>query len=167
MKTCTLNEVVAARQQRSGAEFAEWLEQRLDDDPRCAVVHYLLGCHCFDRGRRAQAVRHMMTAHHADPTIESAALLVFTGLNWVQRTNAALLPVLLDTWEEFRQPGFDRRRRERRLLDAFAPPPHELNGVSPLARRLWRLPIRTLRAQLHQALLSPDEEYYPLLLSPA
>ena len=162
-----LNEIVAAQAQRPATEFIEWLEQRLESEPRCPITRYLLACHCFDRGRSAQAVRHMMIAHHAEPAFESAALLVFAGLNWVNRRRSALLPVLLDTWEEFRRPEFDRHRRERRLLDAFAKPREELNGVSPLARRLWRLPIRTLRAQIREALLSPNAGQYPLLLAPA
>jgi len=167
MDICTLNEIVAAQGQRSATEFVRWLEERLQSEPRCPITCYVLACHCFDRGRCAQAVRHMMTAHHAEPAFESAALLVFAGLNWVSRRGAALLPVLLDTWEEFRRPEFDRHRQERRLLDAFAQRREELNGVSALARRLWRLPIRTLRAQIREAVLSPNAEQYPLLLAPA
>jgi hypothetical protein len=163
----TLNQLVTAHRQRPATEFARWLEHHLKTEPRCPITHYLLACHCFDRGHTAQAVRHMMTAHHAEPTLESAALLVFAGLNWVNRRGATLLPVLLDTWEEFRRPEFDRYRKERQLLDAFAKPREELNGVSPLARRLWRLPIWTLRTQIREAVLSPNAAQYPLLLAPA
>lgn len=163
----TLDKIVTAHTQLPQAEFVEWLERRLETEPRCPVAHYLLACHYFDRGHDAQAVRHMMIAHHAEPAFESAALLVFAGLNWVQRRKAPLLPVLLDTWEEFRRPEFDRHHKEQRLLDAFARRLEELNGVSPLARRLWRLPIRTLRAQIREAVLSADAEQYPLLLAPA
>ena len=165
MDISTLNDIVLAHGKCSAAEFGEWLRRRLRANARCPAANYLLACRGFDRGRCAQAVRHMMIAHHAEPALESAALLVFAGLNWVDRRGEALLPVLLDTWEEFRRPEFDRHHRERRLLDAFAGPRHGLNGVSPLARRLWRLPIRTLRAQIRAALLSPDTGHYPLLLS--
>jgi hypothetical protein len=161
----TLNEIATAQRRRSAAEFGLWLQRRLDGEPRCPATNYLLACHCFDRGRCAHAVWHMMTAHHAEPALESAALLVFAGLNWVQRRSEALLPVLLDTWEEFRRPEFYRNGQERRLLDAFAGPPDELRGLSPLAQRLSRLPIRTLRAQIRAALLSPNTGQYPLLLS--
>ena len=130
------------------------------------MTRYLLACHCFDRGRSAAAVRHMMVAHHAEPQFESAALLVFAGLNWVSRRGAVLLPVLLDTWEEFRRPEFDRRPRERTLLDAFARPEPDLHELSPLAPRLWRLPIHTLRAQIRQAALTRDAGLYPLLTAP-
>ncbi|MFQ5807340.1 MAG: hypothetical protein ACE5I3_12910 [Phycisphaerae bacterium] len=167
MNVHSLNEIVAAHTQRSATEVVAWLEHRLKSEPRCPVTRYLLACHCFDRRRCAQAVQHMMTAHHAEPAFESAALLVFAGLNWASQRKAACLPVLLDTWEEFRRPEFDRHRKERRLLDAFAKPREELNGVSPLARRLWRLPIRTLRAQIREAVLSPNAGQYPLLLAPA
>lgn len=160
-----LNRIVAARRQCSRAEFVARLARHLDDEPRCPIAHYLLACDCFDRERCAQAVRHMMIAHHAEPAFESAALLVFAGLNWLNRRGAALLPVLLDTWVEFRRPEFDRHRKERRLLDAFAKPMQGLNGVSPLARCLWRLPIRTLRAQIREALLSQNTDQYPLLLA--
>ena len=143
------------------------LAERLAHDPRCAVTRYLLGCQGFDRGRSATAVRHMMVAHHVEPQFQSAALLVFAGLNWVGRRGAALLPVLLDTWEEFRRPEFDRLSRERLLLDAFAAPDPGLAQMPPLARRLWRLPVRTLRAQIRTAIVSRDAGLYPLLATPA
>ncbi|MCK4342206.1 MAG: hypothetical protein KAY37_10850 [Phycisphaerae bacterium] len=141
--------------------------ERLASEPRCAVTRYLLGCQCFDRGHSAVAVRHMMIAHHAEPCLQSAALLAFAGLNWVSRGNAALLPVLLETWEEFRRPEFDRYRLERRLLDAFSEPDPGLEHVAPLARRLWRLPIRTLQAQIRAAIRSRDAVLYPQLTAPA
>ncbi len=143
------------------------LADRLAADPRCPVTRFLLGCQGFDRGRVATAVRHMMVAHHSAPQLESAALLVFAGLNWLQRRGAPLLPVLLDTWDEFRRPEFDRLPLERRLLDAFAAPDPGLARVGPLAWRLWRLPMRTLRQQLTDALRSRDTVLYPLLTAPA
>lgn len=153
---------------RSPAErLPAQLEARLRDQPRCAVTRYLLACHCFDRGRVATAVRHLMIAHHAEPEFESAALLVFAGLNWIGRQQALLLPVLLDTWEEFRRPEFDRRPRERRFLDALAEADPGVQSVAPLAGRLWRLPIQTLRAQIREAIVSRDAGLYPLLTAPA
>lgn len=143
------------------------LAQRVAAQPRCAIARYLLACHCFDRGRAATAVRHLMVAHHVEPQLQSAALLVFAGLCWVERREAALLPVLLDTWEEFRRPAFDLLPRERRLLDAFAQPSDELVGAAPLAQRLWRLPIRMLRQQIRQALGAPGAAPYPLLTASA
>lgn len=163
----SLNEIVIARRERPATEFAEWLRVGLETEPRCPVTHYLLACHHFERGRCAQAVRHMMIAHHAEPALESAALLVFSGLNWVNRPATELLPVLLDTWEEFRRPEFDRCGAERQLLDAFSEPRTDFNGMSPLARRLWRLPIRALRAQIRAAVRSPNTGEYPLLLATA
>ena len=148
-------------------QLAERFEARLRIDARCPVTHYLLACQCLDRGCSALAVRHMMIAHHAQPRYESAALLVFAGLNWVGQRGSALLPVLLETWEEFRRPEFDRHRCERVLLDAFAEPEPGLEHVAPLARRLWRLPIQTLRAQIRQAIVSRDAGLYPLLTAPA
>lgn len=142
------------------------LEERLAAEPRCAISRYLLGCHYFDRGRSALAVRQMMIAHHAEPRLQSAALLAFAGLNWVSRRGARLLPVLLETWEEFRRPEFDRFSVERRVLDAFAEPDPGLEHVGPLARRLWRLPIRPLRAQIREAILSHDAVLYPRLAAP-
>lgn len=148
-------------------ELCEKLRVRLASEARCPVANYLLACDAFDRGRCASGVRSMMIAHHAEPTLESAALLVFAGLNWGKRRETPLLEVLLDTWEEFRRPEFDRKRKERRLLDAFAQPHERLDGVSPLARRLWRLPIRTLRDQIREAVRSADAAPYSLLLTPA
>lgn len=153
--------------QTPGDRLTTLLEERLLVEPRCAVTRYLLGCQCFDRGRSATAVRHLMIAHHVDVQLQSAALLVFAGLNWVSRRGAQLLPVLLETWEEFRRPDFDRLRRERALLDAFAEPDPGLELMPPLARRLWRLPILTLRSQIRAAVLSRDAGLYPLLATPA
>jgi len=152
---------------RTADQLAVQLQARLQGDPTCPVARYLLACQSFDRGRSALAVRHLMVAHHAEPRLESAALLVFAGLNWIGRRGEALLPVLLDTWEEFRRPEFDRYRAERLLLDAFTAPDPGLALVSPLARRLWRLPIHTLRAQIHQAVMSRDTALYPLLMARA
>ena len=151
----------------SADQLTERLEVGLADDPRCPITRYLLACQCFDCGRLAWAVRHMMIAHHRAPQLESAALLVFAGLNWIDQRGATLLPILLATWEEFRRPEFDRRRDECLLLDAFAEPDPGLRLVSPLARRLWRLPIQTLRVQLREAILSRDASLYPLLMVPA
>lgn len=144
-----------------------YLNERLRRMPRCAVARYVLACHCFDRGRPATAVRHMMIAHHAEPDFESAALLVFAGLSWVTREGTPLLAVLLDTWEEFRRPEFDRYPRERALLDGLAETLPGISSASALAQRLWRLPIQTLRSQIRQAVASSDMQTYPLLLAPA
>ncbi len=107
----------------------------------------------------------MMVAHHSEPDFESAALLVFAGLKWGPQQRRPLLGVLLETWEEFRRPGFDRTRREVLLLDTFAEPADFDGPVSPLARRLWRLPVRTLRAQIREAVTGDAVRRYPLLLS--
>lgn len=141
------------------------LSEQLVATPGCATTRYLLGCRAFDRGRPASAVRHMMVAHHADADLESAALLVFAGMNAVSRPGVPLLTVLLDTWVEFRRPQFDRYARERRLLTAFAARWEGPPTVSDLTRRLWRLPIQTLRSQIREALALKDAERYPLLLA--
>jgi hypothetical protein len=143
------------------------LAERLAREPRCPVARYVLGCLCFDRGRSATGVQHLMIAHHAEPQLQSAALLAFAGMSWIGRRGEVLLPVLVETWEEFRRPEFDRLPRERRLLDAFAAPDPGLAAVPTLARRLWRLPIVTLRAQIGQAVLSRDAGLYSLLTAPA
>lgn len=161
------NQTVAALARPPADELTERLEARLREQPRCAAARYLAACQCFDRGRSALAVRHMMIAHHAEPDLQSAALLVFAGLNWIGRRGAMLLPVLLDTWEEFRRPEFDRYRKERILLDACSESQPGLELTPPLARQLWRLPIRTLRAQIREAVLSRDAGLYPLLSAPA
>lgn len=159
--------VVNEWRRQSPERGATYLESRLLENPRCPVTRYLLGCQCFDRDRAATGVRHMMVAHHAEPEFQSAALLVFSGLNWVSRPGTPLLTVLLDTWEEFRRPEFDRYPRERVLLDALAEELPGLSSASALAQRLWRLPISTLRAQVRQAVANLDSASYPLLLAPA
>lgn len=144
------------------AQLRERLEQRLADQPRCPVARYLAGAGCFERRDPATGVRHLMVAYHAEPALESAALLVFAGLNWCSSRQTGLLPVLLETWEEFRRPAFDRYAKERFLLDAFAPA-EDPGPLPPLAQRLWRLPISTLRAQLRDAVAGRDAGAYPLL----
>lgn len=135
--------------------------------PKCGVAQYLLGCELFDQGFPATAVRHMMSAHHADAALESAALLAFAGLHAISRSNPILLPALLETWEEYRRPNFDRTRRERALLDAFDEPLTGLHGLTPLAARLWRLPIRVLRSEIRAAVQEHDVVHFPMLMSPA
>ncbi len=147
-------------------ELATALTRRLDAQPRCPIARYLLGCHCFDRGRPATGVQHFMIAHHAEVQLQSAALLAFAGLSWVSRPGAPLLPVLLATWEEFRRPEFDRRPVERALFDTFSAPDPGLDQLPTLARRLWRLPVATLREQIRQAVLSRDAGVYRLLATP-
>ncbi len=162
-----LENIVQAYRRCAPERLAERLQVDLAANPRCPVARYLAACQSFDRGRSDLAVRHMMIANHAEPQLESAALLVFAGLNWIGRRGVPLLPVLLDTWEEFRRPEFDRTRAERALLDAFADPENGLTQVSPLAGRLWRLPLQTLRAQIRQAIVSRDAGLYPLLTASA
>jgi hypothetical protein len=159
------DDLVKRYAQTSPEQLPALLQQRLAAEPRCPVAHYLLGCQCLDRGRPAQGVRHLMLAYHAEPRLQSAALLVFAGLNWISRRGTPLLPVLVETWEEFRRPDFDRFPYERRLLDALAEPDPGLERVGVLAGRLWRLPVRTLRAELRQLLLTQDAESYRLLLA--
>lgn len=132
---------------RSGDARAEWLDRRLAENARCPVARYMRGCLRFDRNRVALGVRDLMIAYHAEPQFESAALLVFAGLSLGGRPGP-LLPALLSAWEEFRRPEFDRRTRERLLLDAFDEPLVGGERLSPLARRLWRLPILRLRTEL-------------------
>ncbi len=139
------------------------LEANLRGEPGCPVAGYLLACHKLDRGQVATAVRHLMTVYHQEPDLQSAALLVFTGLNWIARPTEALLAVLLDTWEEFGRPAFDRTAKERALLDAFAEPEPAAADLPSLAGRLWRLPIQSLRAQVRQAVSSPEAAGYPAL----
>ncbi len=165
MNVCAFEKLVRAYASGEPEQRVPHLEQRLCSHPRCPVARYLLACHCFDRGRCALAVRHMMIAHHAEPALESAALMVFAGLNWMTRRSVKLLPVLLDTWVEFRRPEFDRYRKERLLLDALAEPLAGLEHLSPLAQRLWRLPLVTLRTQIREAVVSRDMTRYPLLLA--
>lgn len=148
-------------------QMRQRLYTRLLAEPACPVTRYLLGCSEFERGRPATAVEHLMIAHRGEPTLESASLLVFAGLNWIGRRPSALLPVLLDTWEEYHRPEFDRSPRERVLLDALAAPADGLDRMSPLARQLWRLPIATLRSQLRAAVSQRAAGPFALLLSPA
>jgi len=148
-------------------QWAERCAQTLQRHPWCPVSRYLAACCEFDRGRAAVAVRHMMIAHHAEPALESAALLVFAGLSWVEQLHRPLVDVLVETWEEFRRPQFDRTRKERLLLDALAPAEPGPQRVSPLARALWRLPLETLRSQLRRLAAERDRAEHPLLLAPA
>lgn len=131
--------------------------------PRCAIARYVAGCYLFDHNRPAQAVRSMMIAHHAEPAYESAALLVFAGLNWIAEPQRPLLDVLLGTWDQFRRPQFSRTAAERRLLDAFAAP-MPATRASELTVRLWRLPLATVRAQLSEAAREDASDAYPRLL---
>lgn len=118
----------------------------------------------FDLGRPATAVRHMMICHHAQPAYESAALLVFAGLNWIAEPHRPLLDVLLGTWEQFRRPAFCRTPAEQTLLDAFTGDRPVPAPCSELTRRLWRLPLASVRSQLCEALRSESNDECPRLL---
>jgi hypothetical protein len=149
------------------ADWAALSAETLEDQPRCPVSRYVAGCCAFDLGRAAMAVRQMMIAHHAEPALESAALLAFSGLSWIEQLNRPLLSVLVETWEEFRRPQFDRTRKERLLLDMAASRVSEPGHVSALARSLWRLPLESVRAQLRRLASERDAAEHPLLLAPA
>ena len=159
--------VLAMLDKTSGERRADTCRTRLADHPRCAISRYVLACHEFDHGRPATAVRHMMVAHHAEPALASAALLVFAGLSQIETPERPLLDVLVRTWDEFRRPQFDQSARERRLLDCFARPAAELGRASPLAASLWRLPLETVRSQLRELSATSDAADAPLLLLPA
>lgn len=165
--TSALRPLLRELRARTPGQRSRFLCERIAEQPRCPVTRYLLGCEALDRGRIATAVRHMMVAHHSEPDFESAALLVFAGLKWGPQSTRPLLAVLLETWEEFRRPAFDRTRREKLLLDAFAEPLQVAGPISPLARRLWRLPVGTLRVQIRDAVAGDATRRYPLLVSPA
>lgn len=115
------------------------------------MARYLVGCSDLDAGRPANGVRHLMVAYHVLPELQSASLLVFAGLNWISRPGSPLIEVLLDVWAEFRQPDFDRTRVERTLLDVLEAPLENAVVGSALARKLWRLPVSTLRNQLRSS----------------
>ncbi len=128
-----------------------YLSERLAAEPLCPVTRYLLACEQLSRRHTAEAVRNFMLVYHAEADLQSAALLVFAGLNWIARPAERLAQVVLSTWYEYRRPAFDQTRRERRLLDAVAVPLPEWSGAPPIARALWRLPIELLRAELRAA----------------
>ena len=166
MQNHALAEIVAVAKSSNVANYVSWLEARVAASPQCALTRYALACQYFDHGRVAQAVRQMMPAHHIEPRLESAALLVFTGLNLVRRRSGPMLDVLLETWNDYGKPPFDRFVAERRILDAFAESTRAIAGAAPLARHFWRLPIRSLRQELAVAVASADAGQYSLLLAP-
>ena len=139
----------------------------LRDQPRCAASRYLFGCLEFDAGRPAHGVREWMIAYHAKPYFSSAALLVFSGLNYIAASSDSLLRALLESWVEYRRPKFDDSPQERALLDALAidasPPPPRL---SALGRQVWRLPIRRLRSEIQAAVALPAEPWGAALFVP-
>lgn len=140
----------------SGPRLDVELARRLAQQPRCAATRFLLGCREFDARRPAHGARHFMIAYHADPELQSAALLAFTGLYWSCQPRRGLLDVVLDVWHDFRRPEFDVRRRERRLLDAFAEPAPDWPASALAVARFWRLPIAALRDALRRAASAAD-----------
>lgn len=87
-----------------------------------------------------------MIAHHAESQLESAALLVFTGMAWISERGRPLLDTLAATWIEYRRMPFDRTPRERQLLDRLAalmPPPAA--GANANIAVFRRIPIERLR----------------------
>jgi hypothetical protein len=164
MRTALVTQTAKSYAAVTGELRAAAVNTALKDSPRCAVTRFLAGCEAFDAESPAIAVRHMMVAHHSQPQLQAAALLVFAGLSRVQHTDQPLLSTLLETWEEFRRPAFDQTPAEQALLDCFTEPEPMWDNVSSLARRLWRLPIRTLREQIRD--VAADPEHAPALLFP-
>ncbi len=115
--------------------------------PRSAERRYLLGCAHWDAQLIASGARCFMWAYRLEPRLQSAALLAFAGLAWSARPADPLLAVLRDTWEEFRRPTFDVQPIERRLFDAHREPAPDFRDAQ-FERRLFRLPLRSLREQL-------------------
>ncbi len=134
----------------SREELAQAIEVRLFEQPRCAASRYLAGCLAFDDGRRAIAVRHWMIAQHAEPQFQSAALLVFTGLNAIARPADSVWSLLRSTYAEFREPTFGERPKEQLLFAAFEEPPPPAVSSDPQTAHFWRLPLHSLRAELRQ-----------------
>lgn len=142
----TIRSIVRKYRDAADEQRAALLADRLATQPRCGVTRYLAGCAEFDRRRFGVAVRHMMVARHAEPQFDSAALLVFAGLSWIDRPADPPLTVLHDTWIEFRRPAFNESRRERLLLSLLAEP----EAIAPASlpadlRRFVVLPIGFLR----------------------
>lgn len=140
----------------AGAVSDDRIAERLRQTPRCPVARYVAGCRSFDADRPATAVRHLMIAQHAEPQLESAGLLVFSGLAWISDRSRTLLDTVVRTWIEYRRMPFDRTPRERRLLDALRIPltgDEAASTTVPAAQieeleRFLRLPIRRLHADL-------------------
>lgn len=167
MKPRALAELALTLAPLRGPALIRALRQRLAQQPRCPVARYVMACDLLDRSEPAPAARHLMIAYHAEPRFASAALLAFASLAWVSRPASQLLHVLLDTWAEFHRPVFDQTRAETAFLDAFREPePPALSG-DLFARRLWRLPIRSLRAQVADAVAARIAEFWPILSQPA
>lgn len=123
---------------------------RLDEQPaRRAEAAYLLGCHCFDTGDVARAVRMFECAYHDDDDYVTAAVLVFACLMLEVNPEGCVRESLMESWKKLRCPALLSRPRERALLAAVAgkPLPDAVRGLSPEAALAW-IPIRRLRDAL-------------------
>jgi hypothetical protein len=98
MRTALVTQTAKSYAAVTGELRAAAVNTALKDSPRCAVTRFLAGCEAFDAESPAIAVRHMMVAHHSQPQLQAAALLVFAGLSRVQHTDQPLLSTLLETW---------------------------------------------------------------------
>ncbi len=126
------------------------LRSRLEQQPHCAVSRYLLALRHYERGDWALGVQEFMRALHDCAALESATLLVFSGLRLVDEPGS-LAAALAASWVEFRRPAFDRSLVERTLFDRLEAPRPAALPAGALAARLWRIPLATLRVELSTA----------------
>ncbi|MGE3182832.1 MAG: hypothetical protein AB7N71_14470 [Phycisphaerae bacterium] len=144
-----IRSVIRKYQQCGDAQRDEFLAARLAVEPQCAVTRYLAGCRAFDAKRPGIGVRHMMIARHAEPRFASAALLVFAGLNWIDRPSEPTLLVLYDTWVEFRKPAFGKHRKERLLLSLLVEKPiAHADDIPPEYARFATIPLKSIQREL-------------------
>lgn len=96
-------------------------ERRAADAPNCAENWFLLAIAQLSTGDVRRAAQYFGKAYHADPSLESAALMTFACLKAAANLRNASLPQLMTiTWNEMRKPPLGRLPRERRLLEAWA-----------------------------------------------
>ncbi len=101
-----------------------------------APAWYLLGCAYLQEGKPRLAARAFGVAHHANYSLETAALLTFACLKASEGPNSDIVEQLMRTWHEMREPDLIRHRDDRIMLECLgstesAPP------LSPLGRLIW------------------------------
>lgn len=111
-------------------------EDRIQGPAIDAAAWYLLGCAYLQEGRPRLAARAFGVAHHADYTLETAAMLTFACLKASDGPDSDIVEQMIRTWHEMREPNLLHREEDRLMVECLASttaPP----ALSPLGRLIW------------------------------
>lgn len=138
------------------------VQSLLDRSAANGPAWYLLGCARLWEYRTKQAARAFGMAHHADSTLETAALLTFACLKAADGADSDFLEQITSTWQEMNEPDLLRRKHDRLMLSCLEAGAGKPPSLSPLGRLAWLTSGPALRAKLENAVATDDPRWNAL-----